>query len=133
MKQEIIKQIITETEFVIGEPIEDLRGRLEKIRELIEPYHNVPAYRFTPAPPMDRRKMMLGDDSLSDPLIEEVREVCEKLDKRISELFWTSDDGNNLRDGTPEDTDAPVAFSRAWNDFRQLLARLNPAKTNPTK
>lgn len=66
MKQEIIKQIITETEFVIGEPIEDLRGRLEKIRELIEPYHNVPAYRFTPAPPIDRRRMMLGDDSLPE-------------------------------------------------------------------
>jgi hypothetical protein len=62
VSKETINQIVSETEFVKGEPKEDLAGRLERIRELIEPYHNVASYAFTPAPPMDRRKMILGEE-----------------------------------------------------------------------
>lgn len=41
-----------------------------------------------------------------------------KADEVMRRLFWTSDDGITVRDGAPDDNEAPSYFIEAWNVVR---------------
>lgn len=58
----------------------------------------------------------------------EIMETMQEMDRQIAILFWTSDDGEALRDGKPEDADAPESFCKAWSAFRKLLTTLTGEK-----
>lgn len=50
-----------------------------------------------------------------------LRAVAGQMEKEISMLFWTTDDGETQRDGTPEDSDAPATFCKAWTELKRAL------------
>lgn len=52
---------------------------------------------------------------------DDLKSAARKLDKQIEVMFWTSNDGNEMREGTPEDGDAPPEFCKAWSALRSLI------------
>lgn len=46
----------------------------------------------------------------------------ENLVKAMAMMFWTTDDGETIRDGDPDDDDAPKFLCDAWRASRSLLA-----------
>jgi hypothetical protein len=57
---------------------------------------------------------------------EKLREAAIDMDKQIGRLFWTTDDGVELRDGSPEDCDTPSPFREAWEKMRSALSPTKP-------
>ncbi len=53
---------------------------------------------------------------------EGMREALEETDKALAAMFWTSDDGNKVRLGTPEDEDAPMDVTAAWEKIQRALS-----------
>lgn len=54
------------------------------------------------------------------------REVLEVLVRAIGHCFWSSDDGKEMRPGTPDDGDAPEPLESAWRQAENELARTAP-------
>lgn len=55
--------------------------------------------------------------------VAELEKALRDLETQVRLMFWTSDDGKTVRDGTPEDGDAPKELCTAWAVARAILAK----------
>ena len=55
----------------------------------------------------------------AEPLVS--RKVLEDLARAISRVFWTSDNGNEMRNGTADDGEAPEELLGPWKAAEEEL------------
>lgn len=64
---------------------------------------------------------LCGENEKLRARVERLMDSGSTMLVEIGKLFWTSSDGSSVRDGTPEDSDAPLSFTAAWKSFQAAL------------
>ncbi len=54
-------------------------------------------------------------------------EACQRIELAISREFWTSDDGETQREGTPEDGAPNKSFAEDWKAVLSAIAKATGA------